>query len=124
MKTTAILLAPAIIALAATPAKAGPDSVPLTVTGAQTPDPDTIRVSYADLNMTTPESAAVLRTRVSKAINHKCDQLYDGAMLEQAWGCKDIAWGAAKPQLEAVIGQRASGLAVTNAVVSIRFAKR
>ena len=124
MKTLTILLASLSCCLSAAPAFAANNREPLTVTGNQTEDPDTIRVSYRDLRLANAADAGVLRARVKQAAMRRCDALYGSSFLPMLWGCRDAAWRAAAPQIAAAIERAKAGqnLAAGNEVV--RFVLR
>ena len=124
MKTLTLLLASAACCLSAVPAFAKNGNAPLTVTGTQAEDPDTIRVSYSDLNLTNATDADVLRARVRRAARRACDAIYDGAMLSQTWGCLDNVRNVANPQIAAAIERAGSGQNLAGRAVQIRFARR
>ena len=123
MKTFTLLLASAACCLSAVPAYAKNGNAPLTVTGTHADDPDTIRVSYGDLNLTSATDAGVLRARVNQATRRVCDALYDGAFLSQRWACLDIARNIAEPQIVAAIERAGTGQNLAGGTVKLRFAR-
>jgi UrcA family protein len=124
MKTITLLLASATCYLSVVPAFAQTGDAPLTVTGSKADDPDTIRVSYADLDMASPADVAMLQTRVRTAARRTCDAMYAGSMLEMSWACRDVVAAVAKPQIAAAIERARTGQDLAaRAVVVVRFAK-
>ncbi len=123
MKTLTLLIASAACCLSAVPSFAKNGNAPLTVTGTHAEDPDTIRVSYDDLNLTNATDAGVLRIRVKQATRRACDALYDGAFLSQRWGCLDIARTIAEPQIAAAIERAGTGQSLAGRAVQLRFAR-
>lgn len=124
MKTLTLLLATVACSIAAVPASAQTDS-PMTVTGShQVDDPDTIRVPYGDLNLVNASAADALRARVKQATRRACGNLYDSAFISQRWGCEEIAWNVAKPQIDAAIARAGAGQSLAASAVVIRFARK
>ena len=124
MKTFTLMLASAACCLSAVPAYAKNGNAPLTVTGAHTEDPDTIRVSYSDLNLTSATDADALRARVKQATRRVCSELYGSAFLNQEWACRDIAQNIAEPQIVAAIERAGTGQSLAGGAVKLRFARK
>jgi UrcA family protein len=122
--TPLILLASVACTLSAAPALAKMDAVPMTVTGPRSDDPDTLRVSYADLSLANAGDAAELRARVKREAHRICGALHSGALLQTEWTCRDVVWQAAAPQISAAIEQARSGQAMAATTVVVRFATR
>lgn len=123
MKTLSLLIASAACCLSAVPAFAKNGNAPLTVTGTHVDDPDTIRVSYGDLNLTSATDADALRARVKQATRRVCSELYGSALLSQEWGCLAIARRIAEPQIAAAIARAGSGQQLAAVAVVLRFAR-
>ena len=117
MKTLTLLLASAACCLPAAPAIAAKDTAPVTVTGIHADDPDTIRISYRDLDLTNGTDAVVLRARVKRATLRTCDRLYRDSMLQMFWACRDTAWNAAAPQIRAAIERAKAGQQMATGLV-------
>jgi UrcA family protein len=124
MKTFTLLLASAACCLTAVPALARDGNAPLTVTGPRADAPDTIRVSYRDLNLTSATDVSVLRARVKQATRRVCGELYGGAFLNQEWACRDIAQNIAEPQIVAAIKRAGTAQDLAGGAVQLRFARR
>jgi UrcA family protein len=124
MKTVALLLDSGAFTLSAAPAFAAKDATPLTVTGTRSDDPDTIRVSYADLSLGNAADAAVLRARVKRETRRICGALYSGALLQMEWACRDVAWRVAAPQIAAAIASVRTGTSLAHQTVVIQFSGR
>jgi UrcA family protein len=123
MKNSTFMLAAVACATLAVPAIAQSENASLTVTGSQPQDPDTIRVSYADLDLADSTAADTLRARVSKAIQRKCGDLYEGTTPAQRWACFDVAWRVARPQIDATLARTNSGQNLAVRAVVMRFAR-
>ena len=124
MKTFTLLLASAVCCLSAVPAFAKNGNAPLTVTGTLAEDPDTIRVSYSDLNLTNATDVGVLRTRVRRAARRTCDAIYHGAMLSQTWGCLAVVHDVAGRQIAAAIKRAGTGENLAERTVQWRLARK
>lgn len=124
MKSFTLLLASAACCLSAVPALANGGNAPLTVTGTQTEDPDTIRVAYGDLNLTSAIDAAALRTRVKQAARRACGDIYGRSLLTQEWACREVAHDIAEPQIVAAIERAGTGQNLAGGAVKLRFARR
>jgi UrcA family protein len=124
MKTLTLLLVSVTCSLSTVPAFAADREPPVTVTGAQSDDPYTIRVSYRDLDLANAADGAVLRARVKRETRRVCGALYDGTTPSQRWSCHDIAWGVARPQIDAAIERAGTGQNLAGRAVVLRFARR
>jgi UrcA family protein len=97
----------------------------LTVRGSRSADATgTIRVPYGDLSLTSADNAQVLRTRVNRAIQKGCGNLYGSAQPSQEWTCHKVAWEVATPQLNQVFAAAKSGQTMASKEFVLRFASR
>jgi UrcA family protein len=63
-----------------------------------------VRVSFADLDLTHTAGRATLEARVSRAVSHLCRMPsgYDLVAMSRYRGCRKSAWSSARPQLAAI----------------------
>ena len=87
-------------------------------------DPDTIHVSYGDLNLATATDKVLLHSRVKRAAHRTCGAIYDGAFLPQRWACEDIVWRVAGPQITSAIERAGTEHNLADRVLVVRFARR
>jgi UrcA family protein len=107
MVMRAIVLAASLL-MAAAPALAEPTST--LVVQANLPLADNSRVvSYADLQISTPEGRAALQKRVAFAVSDLCDvRRFSVAEPHDSMRCSAETWASVKPRLDALTPRYAS----------------
>ena len=103
-----------LISVAASPVKAQPVTSPVTVTAHL--DADTRMVAYADLSLATDAGRKSLMHRVRVAVGEVCPA-YDATFnAYDADGCRDFAWGGARPQITRALAAADSGQPLTMSI--------
>jgi UrcA family protein len=78
------------------------------------PDLPTRRVSYVDLNLTTPTGEKMLNRRVAGAVRSVCNEATGPTLNFYATNaCRDVAWDGARPQIKRAV-LRAHEMAANN----------
>ncbi|MBC2666768.1 UrcA family protein [Novosphingobium flavum] len=104
---------------------AEPDNQPMTVEGQPvTEDMYVLRIAYGDLNLTQPDQARELKSRVKVAIRGNCNELFPILPHSDSWTCQAKAQRVADPQVVAAIQQAGTLASGTGAPIILRFARR
>lgn len=106
----ALLAAMSALTVAAAPAAGAKD---LTVTAQRAAEDRLVeRVSYRDLNLVAAAGQRTLERRVRKAAHNVCAPLFSGGADLDYFGCRNLAWDGAEPQIARAI-ERAHQIAAT-----------
>lgn len=99
---------------------------PLTVYGRRPGDEElVVRVSYADLQLSSSVDASALQRRVVRATSRACSNMYRMTTPTQQWVCRDMAMDIAQPQIDLAVAAARQGYAASaSARIVLAFAVR